>query len=240
MKQGIFVETKNVTAFRKAMENLTTRDRYQPGFAVIQGVSGRGKSQAAINWHGHNGGIFLRIWEGMTQHAFLQALAFEVTGAKIHGSYNCKREIVDHLGAEPAPIIVDEADRLKFERIEDLRDIHEATGVSVVLIGESDKEGYYSKLKGRQRIYSRVAEVVNFAPVEKADIILYAAQAADLKIESEAAAALAEEAHGSFRLVHNFVAKLEAFAKASKVTAIDLEALAGAGFGPAKKKGVRK
>jgi len=227
MKQGIFVETKNVGAFRRGLENLTNRDRYQPGFMVVQGESGRGKSQAAINWHGQNGGVFLRVWEGWTQHAFLQALAFEVTGGKVHGAFHCKREVVEHLLAEPAPIIVDEADRLDLRRIEDLRDVHEATGVSIVLIGE---EGFYQKLKSRQRIYSRVAEIINFAPVDKADIILYAAQAADLKVSPEAAAYLAAEVHGSFRLVHNMVSKLEFFAKASNVQIIDLEALAGAGL----------
>ena len=235
MKQGIFVETKNVGAFRKAMETLTSRDRYQPGFAVVQGESGRGKSQAAINWHGHNGGTFLRVWEDMTQHAFLQALAFEATGARVHGAYNCKREIVDYLSAVPSAIIVDEADRLDLKRIEDLRDVHEATGTSVALIGE---EGFLPKLKSRKRIYSRVAEVIDFAPVEMDDVVIYAAQAADLKINPEAAI-LAEEAQGSFRLVHNLVAKLEAFAKASQVEIIDLEALSGAGI-KAKKKGGRK
>ena len=237
MKQGIFVETKNVAAFRRAMDTLTNRDRYQPGFVVVQGESGRGKSQAAINWHGHNGGAFLRVWEDMTQHAFLQALAFEITGANIHGAYNCKRAIVDHLGVEPAAVIVDEADRLDLRRIEDLRDIHEATGISVALIGE---EGFYPKLKGRQRIYSRVAEVIDFSPVEPDDVITYAAQAANLKIEPEAAAILAEQAQGSFRLVHNFVVKLEALAKASNLAAIETKDLAGAGFGKANKKGGRK
>jgi DNA transposition AAA+ family ATPase len=162
-----------------------------------------------------------------------------MTGAKLHGSYNCKWEIVDHLGANLAPIIVDEADRLDMKRIEDLRDINEATGVPVALIGE---EGFFPKLKSRQRIYSRVAEVINFAPVEKDDVILYAAQAAELKVDPEAAAFLAEEAHGSFRLVHNFVAKLEGFAKASQVQAIDLDVLAGAGLvnSGTRKKGGRK
>ena len=235
MKQGIFVETKNVGAFRKSLETLTNRDRYQPGFMVVQGESGRGKSQAAINWHGQHGGIFLRVWEGWTQHAFLQALALEVTGGKIHGAYNCKRAIVDHLSADPAAVIVDEADRLDLRRIEDLRDIHEATGVSVVLIGE---QGFLPKLNSRQRIYSRVAQVVNFGPVELDDIMLYGDQAADLKISPEAAKALAEEARGSFRLAHNLVARLEVMAKANNLAAIDLAALAGAGL--ARKKGGRK
>lgn len=235
MKQGIFVETKNVTTFRKGVETLTSRDRFQPGFMVVQGESGRGKSQAAINWHGQNGGVFMRVWEGLTQHAFLQSLAFEVTGGRVHGVFQCKREIVDHLSLEPAPIIVDEADRLDIRRIEDLRDINEATGVGVILIGE---EAFAPKLKSRQRIFSRVTEVVNFAPVEKGDIILYAAQAADLKVSPEAAAFLAAEAQGSFRMVHNLIARLEAFAKGSELQAIDMEALAGAGL--VKKPGGRK
>ena len=153
MKQGIFVETRNVGAFRRSMDNITSRDRFQPGFLVVQGESGRGKSQAAINWHSKNDSIFVRAWEGLSQTAFLKALAMAATGDSGHGSYKSKLMVVEHLEVDPRPIIVDEADRLDIRRIEDLRDIHEATDVTMVLIGE---EGFYPKLKSRKRIYSRV------------------------------------------------------------------------------------
>ncbi len=225
MRQGIFVETKNVGAFRRSIDNLNNRDSNQPGFMVVEGESGRGKSQAAINWHSKNESVFLRAWEGLSQSAFLKSLALAATGDSAHGSYRSKQLVVEYLEIDPKPIIVDEADRLDIRRIEDLRDINEATDVPVILIGE---EGFYAKLKSRKRIHSRVAELVYFQPVSSEDVILYGNQAADLKISPEAANALTVETHGSFRLVHNFVSKLESFARANNRKEIDMDALIGA------------
>ena len=108
---SFFIETQNVAAFRKAINSLVERDRLQPGFMVVEGESGRGKSMAANNWHSVHGGVFFRVWEGLSQHAFLQELAFECSSFRPFGSSNCKRVIVDRLTSDPRPILVDEADR---------------------------------------------------------------------------------------------------------------------------------
>ena len=227
MKSNVFVDTNNVTKFRKALGRLIDQGVGLPGLMVVQGKSGRGKSQAAINYHAKNEAIFLRVWQDWTQHAFLQSLAKEVTGVKMTGTNRCKMEIVENLTQQTRPIIIDEADRLKVERIEDLRDIQEITGVPIVLIGE---EGLHAKYNGRQRIYSRVAEVVEFEPIESMDVLIFATQAADLTLDSSAAEALAAQSGGSFRMVYNLISRLEEFALANSLKEIDCKVLADAGL----------
>ncbi len=215
---GTFVETRNVANFRKAINGLMNRDHYQPGFMVVEGESGRGKSMAADNWFAVHGGVYFRVWEGLTQHAFLQELAFEVLNMRPHGASNCKRMIVEQLKGSQAVIIVDEADRLALPRLEDLRDIHEASGATIVLIGE---DGLLGKVGQKKRIYSRVAEVVTFEGVQKEDVVMYGATAADLTISPEAAALLVKKSDGSFRMVHNYMLKIADYAQANKLSAID-------------------
>lgn len=220
MNREVFIETQNVNNFRQAAHKLVNRDRLQPGFLVVEGQSGRGKSFAANNWYSVHGGIYFRVWESMSQHAFLQQLSFEITGARLHGSHNCKRAIIDKLRTDPRTVIVDEADRLALPRLEDLRDINEATEAAMILIGEV---GFLTTLAAKDRIYSRVAEVVKFEPIGRNDISLYAAQVADLKLSPEVVAKLAAKSDGSFRMVHNFVLKIAEFAEANGLTAIEAE-----------------
>lgn len=219
MNRDPFVETKNVSNFRKGISGLQNRDRGQPGIMVVEGKSGRGKSMAAHNWYSYHGGVFFRVWESMSQHAFLQELAFECIGSRPHGSHTCKRMIVEKLEDSSGVVLIDEADRLALGRLEDLRDINEATGVSIVLIGE---EGLMNKMVSKQRLYSRVAEMVKFEPVGKEDIIAYGFQAADLKISPEAAALLARKSGGSFRMVHNYMLRMDEFSQANNVKEFDV------------------
>lgn len=219
MIRETFIETENVTSFRKAINELVKRQRLQPGFLVVEGESGRGKTMAADNWYAVNGGIYFRVWEGLSQRAFLQELAFECTKFRPHTSHNCKRVIIDKLKAEPRAIIVDEADRLHLSRIEDLRDINEASGAAIVLIGET---GLMGMLNAKQRIYSRVAEVVNFQPISPGDVVIYGAQMADLSIHPEAADLLTRKSGGSFRMIHNYMVKISQMARANGLANIEL------------------
>ena len=213
-----FIETQNVAAFRKSINGLMSSDRLQPGFMVVEGESGRGKSMAAHNWHSIHGGVLFRVWEGLSQFAFLQELAFECTSFRPYGSGICKRTIIDRLIASPRPIIVDEADRLHLSRIEDLRDINEASGAPIILIGE---DGLMGKLNSKRRIYSRVAEVVNFEPVGAGDVIMYGAKMGEMTISPEAALELVKKSGGSFRMVHNHMLKVVEYGQANKLKTIE-------------------
>jgi len=222
MRRDIFIETGNVAKLRKSLSVLSDTERGRPGIGVVQGEAGRGKTMAAKEWHATNGGIFLRVLEGLSQFSFLQALAYEVSGERPNNTTRCRNRIMDALTETPQAIIVDEADRLNMGRIEDLRDIHDMTGCPVILIGE---EGFYPKLHARKRVHSRIVDVIDFAPISPDDVLLFALQAASLELTPEACHKLARLAKGSFRVVYGYILHLEDYAKAQNTNAIDAKAI---------------
>lgn len=214
----IFVETGNVSRFRQAMTALEDMEKGQLGIALCWGQAGRGKTFAVQNHHAVHGGVYLRVWEDWSQHSFMQALAFEVTGQRPHGANNCKVRVVEALGAAPQTIYVDEADRLHIKRIEDLRDIHDLTGCPVVLVGEEELLGLFGE---RRRIWSRVTQEVRFGPVNESDVAMYAMEAAALAVPPVVCKVIVARTDGDFRLVHTMVQLLEQAAKARATDTVD-------------------
>ena len=226
MKKGIFLETANVTHLRAALAMAEDTETGRPGMMMVTGETGIGKTVAAKKAHAVGGGVYLRVLEKMSQHDFLQALCFEVTGVRPHGSGRCKNRIIDEMGQAGAnqTIYVDEADRLHRSRLEDLRDIHDLTGAPIVLIGEP---GLGSLVAARARINNRIPADfrVRFEPISRRDISMYAVQAAGLKLSSEACAIVHQLSKGIFRKAHNLIVSLEQKAKAAETNEVD-EAMA--------------
>lgn len=222
----VIIETDAMIRFDSAVDEVAGADRMLSGFVLAYGQAGRGKSVEADRYHYQRGGAYVRVWQGWSQTAFLQRLLFEVRGKNMdmprHTGNRCKELVVQLLEAEPKPIFIDEADRLRIDRIEDLRDIHEMTGAPVVLIGE---EGIFGLLHKRRRIWSRIAYEVEFGPVSPAEIALYAQQAAGLDLPLSLSTEIAQKTEGDFRLVRNMCLLLERSAKASGSFAVDQKML---------------
>lgn len=222
--KSVFVETGNVTAFRRAVLTVEDTQRGQPGIVVAWGQAGRGKTFAARNSHCERGGVYLSAWENETQAAFLGRLCFETTKANAPRSANaCKVRIIDDLKkrrdqGQVATIYMDEADRLHLSRINDLRDIHNETGCAVILIGEEELIGL---LSNQRRIWSRVTQEVAFGPVDEADVAAFALEAANLDLTSGACALVRATSDGDMRLVRNMVQLLEQAAKAKETHTAD-------------------
>lgn len=222
--KSVFVETGNVTAFRRAVLTVEDTERGQPGIVVAWGQAGRGKTFAARNSYTERGGVFLSAWENETQASFLGRLCFETIKAKAPRSASaCKVSIIDALKTrrdqgQVASIYMDEADRLAIGRINDLRDIHNETGCAVILIGEEELIGL---LSNQRRIWSRVTQEVPFGPVDEADVAAFALEAANLDLTSEACAMVRGTSDGDMRLVRNMVQLLEQAAKARETNRAD-------------------
>lgn len=218
----VIIDTEAMTKFDAAVDEVTSAERGLSGFVLAHGQAGRGKSVAADRYHCARGGAYVRVWQGWTQTAFMQRLLFEVRGENAdmprHTGNRCKEMIVQLLCDDRKPIFIDEADRLKIDRIEDLRDIHEMTGAPIVLIGE---EGIFGLLSERRRIWSRVAYEVKFGPVAPSEVSMYAMQAAGLDVPLPLATEIAKKTEGDFRLVRNMMLLLEKAAKASKAFTVD-------------------
>lgn len=219
--RDVFIETDAVTRFRRAVDTLTDADKGQSGFVLAWGQAGRGKTVAAENYYTERGGVYLRVWQDWSQTAFLQRLLHEVRGSNgdipVHNGNRCKTMIVDMMEKARRVIFVDEADRLHVNRINDLRDIHEATGVPIVLIGEEELIGLLAR---QRRIWSRVVQEVEFGPIHPDEIALYALRSADLDIPPEVCRTMAARAEGDFRLVRNMLLLLEQTAKANETSEV--------------------
>ena len=216
------IETGAMTRFDNAVDEVVGAGRNLSGFVLAYGQAGRGKSVAADRYHIQRGGAYVRVWQGWSQTSFLQRLLFEVRGKNMdmprHTGNRCKELIVSLLEENRQPIFIDEADRLKIDRIEDLRDIHEMTGAPVILIGE---EGIFGLLSERRRIWSRVAYEVEFGPISPSEVTMYAMQAAGLEVPLALASEITQKTEGDFRLVRTLCLLLEKSARAGGSFTVD-------------------
>ena len=218
MNREIFIETKNVLAFRKAMTALTDMETGYPGLGLVWGRAGRGKTEAAKEYAVRTGAVYLRTMEGWTQRAMLAELCRKLAGAESHTTDGCRRIARDALETWRRPILVDEADRLRVDRrvnlLDSLRDIHEMTQAPIIFIGE---DSIYSRVQSRERIRSRVAQRVGFEPITPADIVTFGMRACKgvKKIEPEAAQSLHIRSKGDFRPVMIDLTDLERICRVS-------------------------
>lgn len=228
----VFLETQNVAAFRQALWVLEDTERGQPGIGVVWGLAGRGKTVCAREYAVRTDGVYLRVWQDWTPRAMLAALCHELNGSEPSSTDRCKRIACEELERQRKTVLVDEADRLPFGLLEHLRDIQEATGVPIVMIGE---EHLHPILSARWRLWSRVTQTVEFKAISREDIILFGLKAADLRIDPEAATRIAARSCGDFRLVWTDVQGLEQMARAGGAKQADLnmvEALPARRLGP--------
>jgi len=222
VKKGIFIETENVSRFEAVMRQALDTERGRPGMVCVYSAAGLGKTLAAERHYAQHGGAYVRVWEDWSQQAFLQAIAFELTGSRPHGSDRCKWAICEALADNRRVIYVDEADRLNIKRIEDLRDIYVYTGVPIVLIGEL---GLPTMLSARARVDDRIPGEyrVEFTGISATDVMLYAQEAAGLDLSPEASAMVAKGTKGNFRRIHNVLLSLEQAALAADTVEVDAD-----------------
>jgi len=126
-------------------------------------------------------------------------------------------------------IIIDEADRLKQSSLEQVRDIHDKTKVSILLIGMPNIE---KKLSRYAQFYSRVGFVHNFKPIENAEIqSVIKAKASELGIIiepetisiKEALAEVVRTTKGNFRLIERLFNQIDRVMKINNVNELDKE-----------------
>lgn len=139
--------------------------------------------------------------------------------------------------AEPTHVellIVDEADRLQTLGLEVLRDVHDRTGIGLVLIG---MPGLEKRLARYPQLYSRVGFVHQFRALTTAELRGVVAQqwtmfgngdAADAVFDAAALAAINRITGGNFRLVQRLFSQFERILEINALERISQEVVEAA------------
>lgn len=219
--KNVFIETARVASFREAANIVADTVKGQPGIMVAYGYAGRGKTMSARKHAVENADtVYIRVHQDWTPRAMLAAICKELNGMNPARVDKAKDAIIEELDRKSRLILIDEADRLRIDNIEHLRDIHDETGCPIALIGEPS---LYGRLTARRRIFERVTRFVEFGPVIADDVMMFGIKACNLRIEAAAAMELVARCKGSFRLLYHLMIDLERAAKANKVDQVTLE-----------------
>lgn len=126
-----------------------------PRIGCFYGRAGFGKSVAMAFTAQRMLAAYLEAKSIWTQLSLLEALAAELGIVNLARSApRILQQIIDLLNTEPRGLIFDEMDHLvRKQHVEIIRDIHDATGVPILLVGE---EALPSKLKAWERFDNRI------------------------------------------------------------------------------------
>lgn len=213
---------KNVAALQAAYETLATRDPGVPGMGLVHGETGAGKTTAVTWLMNRTNAIYVRAAATWTPSAMLGKVMNEL-GAELlaRGASAMVDHITNAMAVDQRPLFVDEADYLlsNLKMLETLRDIHDISGMPVVLIGMA---GIEKRLASRKQLLGRISQWVEFQPCDLEDAVTLARTVCEVAVDDELMAAVHAEARGSMRLMVVGLSRIEALAKAqgwSSVTA---------------------
>lgn len=218
------VALKNVAAFMAMTQRLIDRDPHLPGIGVCSGFSGLGKTYASIFAQNKTRAVRIEVGDSWTRRSMLIALLREL-GVAVRGRATVSdmaEQAINVLGDDPArPLIVDEADKLVDKgMIEIVRELHEHSGVAVILIGE---ERLPTKLVPVERMHNRVLDWMQAQPCDVEDAQLLAgAFAPGITIADDLLEAIRQNSDGRARRIVVNVSRVAEFARTSNKKTVDL------------------
>lgn len=208
---------KNVAALQVAFETLASRDMGVPGMGLVHGYTGAGKT-TAITWMvNQTRGVYVRATSGWTPSSMLAKIMSELGAEPMARRAAMLDWIAEHLTSTQRPLFVDEADYLTGAAhkpmLESLRDIHDLSGVPVLLVG---MEGIDKRLVTNKQLARRISAWVEFLPSDMDDARVLAKTACEVAIDEELLRRLRAEAKGSIGLMVVGLSRIEALAKANR------------------------
>jgi len=221
----LFVKTHNVKNFVGLMNNLIDKSNEVPKMGLVYGDPGLGKTRVAVWWAGRNDAVYVRAQNNTTSHGILEKVVEELGEAPSKKSTDLMKQCIAHLRLNPQVVIIDEVDYLisRSKTIETLRDLHDLTGVPVVLIGMQEAKIKLGKFK---HLFDRISEIIEFKPFSKEDMEVIVEELSEIKITDEAKVIFFEKSN-RFRQVIKGISILENLAKTNGLNKIDVKQVKG-------------
>jgi DNA transposition AAA+ family ATPase len=168
----------------------------------------------------------------------LQGLAWDLKLA-VEGALNPEEGVPYGFKVATAPsrtelVLVDEADRLKFPTLEQLRDLYDRSACGVVLIG---MPGLEKRLARYAQLYSRVGFVHQFRPLSPEELRFILERkwqqlgltlSPDDFSDAEAMAAIARITGGNFRLLQRLFTQMERILRINQLHSVTKEVVEAA------------
>ena len=214
-----FVPTKNVKCFINLIHSLKNKPENITKIGLIYGSAGLGKIKSAVYRSIQYDAIYIRATSSMSPKWMLEEIAKELDEIPRFYTADIFRQCVNALKTNPQMIIVDEIDYLlaDFRTIETLRDLHDETGVPIVLVGMQLAK---HKLKKHTHLFDRISEIYNFTEFEYADIKQIVEEISEVEITKKVIHLIHNKAK-SFRQIVNTIDTFEKVAQANGLTQID-------------------
>jgi DNA transposition AAA+ family ATPase len=227
------VALKNVAGFLAMTMRAVERPPHLPGICVCHSHSGYGKTVASIVAQNKTGAARVEIGDTWTRKTTLKAILRELgvfDERKRLTIADMAEQAIVALGNEPnRPLIIDEADKLVDKgMIELVRELHEHSGVPVILIGE---ERLPAKLLAHERVHNRVLDWFAAQPCDLDDTkLLAAAFAPKIAIGDDLLEAIRIASGGRARRIVVNVSRVAELARNKGKNVIDLKTWGDAPF----------
>lgn len=160
---GASAKTHNMALAFDTMAAAIRADAGVPRMCLFYGPSGYGKSTVCSHVAAMYDAAYVEarsVWTGKT---FLEKLAGDLGISHIRRTASTiMDQIIEALAHQPRPIVIDEMDHLvKKQSVDMIRDIYDATGVPIMMVGE---EALPAKLKEWERFDNRILKATAAQP----------------------------------------------------------------------------
>lgn len=223
-----FVRTSNVLKFLAGFEALETRGAAESCFMLISGKAGYGKTGTTRWWANQPkiNAIYIQAAAGITPHWILAEIVRELGEIPDRRREYCFGQALRQVALARRPIVIDEAEFCLNdpEVLESVRGISDLTEVPIVLVG-------YDKIKAKltpyEQLSSRISAVVDFKPLEIADVRTCCTDLAEIVINDDLACEIHRQSVGRLRLIKEGIANVERHASRNKLKEISLGDMRG-------------
>ncbi|WP_372069734.1 ATP-binding protein (plasmid) [Tistrella mobilis] len=212
----------NVGLFMDLTDRLHNRAPHLPGIGVFSGFSGYGKTTSAVAAANKFKARYVEVGQSWTQARFLRSLLVELGGQPKGTIGDMVDAAISHLARARVPVIIDEADHILARRyIELIRELHDKSGCTIILIGE---EMLPQRIAAHERVHNRVLSWLQAQPADTDDVAaLVKLYAPAVQIAPDLCALISERAGGRLRRVCVSIERVREWAATQGLKAVSLK-----------------
>lgn len=216
--KNIFVKTKNVKSFIALANKLKNAKNNVPKMGLVFGEPGLGKTNAILWWAIQQDALIITAKNCMTPKWLLKQLVSDLGEAPKTLVADLFEQAVAKLVEKPRMIIVDEIDYLinNTRAIETIRDLHDETGIPILLVGMGVVD---KKLSRYKHFFDRIVEIYKFIPFDFDDVKTIINTLSDIPFEDSAIEVIYQKSN-RFRQIVKLILKFENLAKTNEYNVI--------------------